>query len=36
MEEKNSWNLQDIFENEEQFKKEKDEIIKKLEEIAIL
>ena len=34
MEEKNSWNLQDIFENEEQFKKEKDEIIKKLEEIA--
>ena len=34
MEEKNSWNLQYIFENEEQFKKEKDEIIKKLEEIA--
>lgn len=34
MEEKNSWNLQDIFENEEQLKKEKDEIIKKLEEIA--
>ena len=34
MEEKNSWNLQDIFKNEEQFKKEKDEIIKKLEEIA--
>ena len=34
MEEKNSWNLQDIFEHEEQFKKEKDEIIKKLEEIA--
>ena len=24
MEEKNSWNLQDIFEDEEQFKKEKD------------
>mgnify|MGYP004454914577 CR=1 FL=1 len=34
MEEKNSWNLQDIFENEEQLKKEKDEIIKKLEDIA--
>ena len=34
MEEKNSWNLQDIFENEEQLKKEKDEIVKKLEEIA--
>ena len=34
MEEKNSWNLQDIFENEEQFKKEKDEIIKKLEEMT--
>ena len=34
MEEKNNWNLQDIFESEEQFKKEKDEIIKKLEEIA--
>lgn len=34
MEEKSSWNLQDIFENEEQLKKEKDEIVKKLEEIA--
>ena len=27
MEEKSSWNLQDIFENEEQLKKEKDEIV---------
>ena len=27
MEEKYNWNLQDIFENENQFKKEKNEII---------
>ena len=33
MEEKYNWNLQDIFENEEQFKKEKNEIISILEKI---
>lgn len=33
MEEKYNWNLQDIFENENQFKKEKNEIINILEQI---
>ena len=33
MEEKYNWNLQDIFENEEQFKKEKGEIADILEKI---
>lgn len=33
MEEKYNWNLQDIFENEEQFKNEKNEIISILEKI---
>lgn len=33
MEEKYNWNLQDIFENEDQFRKEKNEIINILEQI---
>ena len=33
MKEKYNWNLQDIFENEEQFKKEKSEITDILEKI---
>ena len=33
MDEQYNWNLQDIFENEEQFKKEKNEITKILEKI---
>ena len=33
MKEKYNWNLQDIFENEEQFKKEKGEIADILEKI---
>ena len=33
MDKKYNWNLQDIFENEEQFKKEKSEIINLLEEV---
>ena len=33
MEEKYNWNLQEIFENENQFKKEKNEIINILEQI---
>lgn len=35
MDEQYNWNLQDIFENEEQFKKEKNEITKILEKIKI-
>ena len=35
MKEKYNWNLQDIFENEEQFKKEKSEITDILEKINI-
>ena len=33
MDEQYNWNLQDIFENEEQFKKEKSEIMNLLEEV---
>lgn len=35
MEEKYNWNLKDIFENEEQFKKEKNKIINILEQIKV-
>ena len=35
MKNKYNWNLQDIFENEEQFKKEKSEITNILEKIKV-